>query len=135
MWILPPSFEKDQSATSDAHRELSSFLKKYQRSPYLSKAKELLGRVNRRLAAHELYVARFYWKKGKPMATVLRLRRLLDKHSGVGFDPEALYLLGKAYVEVEEPGHARKAWERLVKEFPQDERAPEVRAELSRLRS
>lgn len=133
MWILPPSHEKDQSASGDAHRELTDFLKKYPRSPQVPKARTLLGRINRRLAEHELYVARFYWKRGEPMGAVIRLRRLLDKHGGVGYDPEALYLLGKAYLEVNEPKRARKAWERLVKEYPNDDRSAEVRGELPRL--
>ncbi len=134
VWILPPSFEKDQSASSDAHRELTQFVRKYPGSPQMAKAKVLLARINRRLAEHELYVAKFYWSRGKPMGTVLRLRRLLDKHAGVGFDGEALYLLGKAYIEVDEPARARKAWERLVKEHPTDGHADEVRDELSKLR-
>jgi outer membrane protein assembly factor BamD len=118
MWILPPSHEKDQSATSDAHRELTDFLKKYPRSPHVPKAE------------HEMYVAKFYWKRDEPMGTVLRLRRLLDRHSGAGYDQEALYLLGKAYLEINEPKRARQVWERLVREFPKDERAQEVKGRL-----
>jgi len=133
LWILPPSFERDQTATSDAHRELVEFVKKYPTSPQLPKARALLARINRRLAAHELYVARFYWKRGKPMGTVLRLRRLLDQHAHVGYDQEALYLLGKAYLEIDEPARARQAWERLVKEYPKDNRADEVRDQLTKL--
>ncbi|HWM84418.1 MAG TPA: outer membrane protein assembly factor BamD [Kofleriaceae bacterium] len=133
MWILPPSFEKDQSATADAHRELSQFERKYPRSPQLAKVRVLLARINRRLAAHEMYVAKFYWRNDKPMGAVLRLRRLLAKHGGVGYDQEALYMLGRAYLEVDEPKRARQAWERLVKEYPTDDRADEVKAELSKL--
>lgn len=133
VWILPPSFEKDQSATADAFRELSQFVKKYKSSPQMPKAKKLLERINKRMAAHEMYVAQFYWSRGKPMGTVLRLRRLLDKHAGAGYDGDALYLLGKAYLEVDEPARARKAWERLVKEHPNDDHAGEVRDRLARL--
>ncbi|HYU16346.1 MAG TPA: outer membrane protein assembly factor BamD [Candidatus Acidoferrum sp.] len=133
LWILPPSFEKDQSGTSDAHRELTEFLRKYPTSPQLKKARALLARINLRLAEHEMYVAKFYWSRGQPMGTVLRLRRLLDKHGGVGYDPEALYLLGKAYVEIKEPRRAREAWERLVKQYPKDGHAADARAQLRRL--
>jgi outer membrane protein assembly factor BamD len=130
MWILPPAHEKDQSATSDAHRELTEFLKKYPRSPHVPKAKKMLLTINAALAEHEMYVARFYWKRDEPMGTVLRLRRLLDRHSGAGYDQEALYLLGKAYLEINEPKRARQVWERLVREFPKDERAQEVKGRL-----
>lgn len=129
-WILPPSHEKDQSSTSDAHRELTAFLKKYPRSNYAPKAKELLDKVNRRLAEHEMYVAKFYWDRDKPMATVLRLRRLLDRHAGVGFDAEALFLLGKAYIAIKEPDRARKVWQQLVEQFPNDSRSAEAKSRL-----
>lgn len=133
LWLLPPSFEKDQSATSDAHRELSQFERRFPRSPYLAKTRALLAHLNRRLAQHEMYVAKFYWSRGRPMGTVLRLRRLLAKHAGVGYDQEALFLLGKAYVEVNEPRRAREAWERLIKQYPTDGYADDARDELNRL--
>lgn len=133
LWLLPPSFEKDQSSTSDAYRELVQFERKYPRSAHLAKVRKLLATLNRRLAQHEMYVARFYWSRGKPMGTVLRLRRLLAKHGGVGYDAEALYLLGKAYVEVDEPRRAREAWQRLIKEHPDDDRADDAKDELGKL--
>jgi outer membrane protein assembly factor BamD len=131
-WLLPPAYEKDQTATSDAHRELTDFLKKYPHSPSTPKARELLTKINRRLAEHEMYVAKFYWKRDHPMGTVLRLRRLLARHSGAGYDAEALYLLGKAYLAIDppQPQLARQAWERLVQQFPHDDRAAEVRSRL-----
>jgi outer membrane protein assembly factor BamD len=132
-WILPPSFEKDQSATADAHRELSTFLKKYPDSPYVPTAQKMLGKINLRLAEHEMYVARFYWERDRPAGTVLRLKRLLDKHGGVGLDADALYLLGRAYMKVKMPDRARKAWERLLREFPNHEHADDARDALKEL--
>jgi outer membrane protein assembly factor BamD len=130
MWLLPPSTEKDQSASMDAHRELTEFLRKYPRSSLLPKARKLLVRVNKKLAGHEMYVARYYWKEGKPMGTVLRLRRLLERHSGAGYDQEALFLLGKAYIEIDEPKRARQVWERLIKEYPDSDDAAEARENM-----
>ena len=74
-WMFPPSYEKDQSSTEDAANELKSFLDKYPDSPYRGKAKEIVVKVGKKLADHEWYVARYYWDRGKPMGTVLRLRR------------------------------------------------------------
>jgi outer membrane protein assembly factor BamD len=132
-WLLPPSYEKDQSATGDAYRELTNFRKKYPKSPYMADATKALTKVNHRLAEHEMYVARFYWKRGKPMGTVLRLRRLLDRHGGAGYDAEALWLLGKAYVEVGMKDRAAKTWQRLLHDFPGDSHADEVKGKLASL--
>src|SRR6185503_12792167 len=37
-WLLPPSYEKDQSATEDAEEELRGFLEKYPDSPHRKQA-------------------------------------------------------------------------------------------------
>jgi outer membrane protein assembly factor BamD len=134
-WILPPSYEKDQSATADASRELTQFVRKYPDSPFAAKATTMLVKVNRRLARHEWYVAKFYWGRNRPMGTVLRLRRLLDRYSGTGYDGDALWLLGKAYVKVNMPQRARGAWEKLVKEHPTHQRAGDAQRALRNLSS
>ncbi|MGN6110871.1 MAG: outer membrane protein assembly factor BamD [Kofleriaceae bacterium] len=133
-WLFPPSYEKDQSATEDAVNELKAFLDKYPESPYRPKAKEILVRVGKRLADHEWYVARYYWDRGKPMGTVLRLRRLLERYRGVGYDEEALWLLGRAYVAVAMPDRAKGVWTELVTKYPKSEQASEARGALAGLK-
>ncbi|WP_428268027.1 outer membrane protein assembly factor BamD [Haliangium sp.] len=133
MWILPPSYEKDQSVSYDAERELRTFVEKYPDSPYRKKAQELLAKVHKHLAAHEWYVAKYYWDQGKPMGTVLRLRRLIDRYGGTSYDGEALWLLGQAYVEVDMPDRARDTWQTLIDQHPDHARAQEARRALARL--
>ena len=132
-WLFPPSYEKDQSSTEDAANELKSFLDKYPDSPYRDKAKDILVKVGKRLADHEWYVARYYWDRGKPMGTVLRLRRLLERYRGVGYDVEALWLLGRAYVAVDMPDRARLSWQELVAKYPTSNRAGEAKDALGSL--
>jgi outer membrane protein assembly factor BamD len=130
-WLFPPSYEKDQSSTEDAANELKSFLDKYPDSPYRDKAKDIIVKVGKKLADHEWYVARYYWDRGKPMGTVLRLRRLLERYRGVGYDVEALWLLGRAYVAVDMPDRARLTWQELVAKYPQSSRAGEAKDALA----
>lgn len=132
-WMFPPSFEKDQSSTEDAANELKSFLDKYPDSPYRDKAKEIIIKVGKHLADHEWYVARYYWDRGKPMGTVIRLRRLLERYRGVGYDEDALWLLGRAYVAVAMPDRARGAWSELVDKFPASAHAGDAKSALSGL--
>ncbi|HUH01213.1 MAG TPA: outer membrane protein assembly factor BamD [Kofleriaceae bacterium] len=98
-WILPPSYEKDQSASYDAEREHRKFIRQYKESRFVDKAKPMLLRVSKKLAEHEWYVARFDWERGKPMRTVLRLRRLLDRYPGTGLEVDAMWLLGQVYIK------------------------------------
>ena len=132
-WMFPPSYEKDQSSTEDAANELKSFLDKFPDSPYRDKAKEILVKVGKRMADHEWYVAKYYWQRNKPMGTVLRLRRLLERYRGVGYDEEALWLLGRAYVAVDMPDRARLSWQELVAKYPQSSRASEAKGALASL--
>jgi outer membrane protein assembly factor BamD len=133
-WMFPPSFEKDQSSTEDAVNELKGFLDKYPDSPYRPKAREILVKVGKRLADHEWYVARYYWDRGKPMGTVLRLRRLLERYRGVGYDEDALWLLGRAYVAVAMPDRAKGVWKELVDKYPKSEHAGDARGALANLK-
>jgi outer membrane protein assembly factor BamD len=132
-WLFPPSYEKDQSATEDAANELKSFLDKYPDSKYRADAKDILKKVGKRLADHEWYVAKYYWEKGKPMGTVLRLRRLLERFRGVGYDEDALWLLGRAYVAVDMNDRARITWNELVTKYPNSVHTLEVRTALASL--
>jgi outer membrane protein assembly factor BamD len=132
-WLVPPSYERDQTNAMDAHRHLARFVRQYPDSPYLDQAREMLAAVNLRLARHEWYVARFYWNRDKPMGTVIRLRRLLQYHAGSELDGDALWLLGRAYVDVDMPGRAREAWQQLIEEHPEHDRARAARESLARL--
>ena len=67
------------------------------------------------------------------MGTVLRLRRLLERYRGVGYDEEALWLLGRAYVAVDMPDRARNAWQELVTKYPKSDRAGDARGALASL--
>jgi outer membrane protein assembly factor BamD len=133
-WMFPPSSEKDQSSTEDAANELKTFLDKYPDSPYRDKAKDILKQVNKRLADHEWYVAHYYWEHDKPTGTVFRLRRLLERYRGVGYDEEALWLLGRAYVAAAMPERARNPWNELVEKYPKSVHAGDARSALSSLK-
>lgn len=132
-FLMPPAYEGDQTSNEDAASELSQFSEKYPQSPYRKKSEEIVKKVGKKLADHEWYVAQYYWKRDKPMGTVLRLRRLLERYRGVGYDEDALWLLGRAYVAVAMPDRARTTWQELVTKYPQSSRAGEARSALGNL--
>ncbi len=133
MWLLPPSYEKDQTSIEEANDELDRFLDKFPDSPFRKRGEELRGKVAKRLADHEWYVATYYWDRGKPMGTVLRLRRLIDRYGGVGYDERALWLLGRAYVKVDMADRARETWTQLIAKYPQSRQAGDAKGAIARL--
>ncbi len=122
-FISPPSYEKDQGPVNDALRELTAFTDQYADSPYASKARKLMGDCVRRLADHELYVARFYLDRGKPYSAIGRLEGVIKDFPGAQREPETLLLLGQTYLKMDKPERARAAFERLASEHPEDYRA------------
>lgn len=124
IWILPPSYEKDQSAVMDAQRELDDFLKRYPDSPYTKQARELRKEVLKRLVDHEVYVARFYLKRNHPKAAIMRIESAIRRYPGSGREPELLFSLGETYLNMGDLPNAKETFARVVTEHPD---APQAR--------
>ena len=129
-FLIPPSHEKDQSATREAIMELNAFTRSHASSKYLPKVKELYRKCIRRIANHELYVARFYLERDKPKASIMRLESLLQKYPDAGVDPEVMLLLGKTYLKLNKKEQATKTFEELIKRYPKNAHAAKARLYL-----
>jgi outer membrane protein assembly factor BamD len=123
MWIMPPSYEKDQSAVNDAQRELNDFRRRFPNSPYMSKVDGMRKEVLKRLVDHEVYVARFYLKNDHPKAAAMRLEGALKRYPGSGREPELLTSLGETYLHMNEPLRAKETFTRVVTDYHDDREA------------
>ena len=132
-FLIPPSYEKDQGATRDAILELNSFVRSHEGSKYMPKVKELYRKCIRRMANHELYVARFYLEQDKPGATILRLEALLKKYPDAGVDPEVMLLLGQTYMKLDKKELAAKTFRELIRKYPGSARSGKARLFLDYL--
>jgi outer membrane protein assembly factor BamD len=132
IWILPPSYEKDQSAVSDALRELTDFARKYPESQYFKQSEDLRRQVLQRLVDHEVYVARFYLRTEHPKAAALRLEAALRRYPGSGREPELLFALGETYLSLRDATRAKETFQRIIDEYPraQDARRAELYLEF-----
>jgi len=117
-FILPPSYEKDQTPVKNALRAMEDFIRQYSKSKYVEEAKKTHTEVRRRLCQHELYVANFYAKRGKWQAVVGRLDTLLRNYPGAGYDEEALFGIYDAYVKMHDDGRAQETLRRIVSTLP-----------------
>lgn len=127
-WFLaPPSYEKDQGPVNDALRELTAFTDQYGDSSYAAQARKLMGDCVRRLADHELYVARYYLDRDHPYAAIGRLEGVLKDFPGAQREPETLLLLGKTYLKMEKPTQARAIFVKLAADHPDDFRAEKAK--------
>ncbi|MFH1131948.1 MAG: tetratricopeptide repeat protein, partial [Pseudomonadota bacterium] len=61
--------------------------------------------------------ARFYWKQGKPLGTILRLEAVLQRFSE-GVDPQVMLMLGESYLKANKQDKAKETFAALIKKHP-----------------
>ncbi len=133
-FLVPPAYEKDQTAVRDAFRELSDFLDKYPDSKYVPDVKKLRREVMARLIEHEVYVARFYLDTGHPKAAVLRIEQAIRHYPESGREAELLLVLGQTQLEMGNTRRAREVFQRVVKEHGQERQAERAQLYLEFIR-
>jgi outer membrane protein assembly factor BamD len=132
-FILPPSAEKDQATTKLAISAFRDMLTRYPTSEYAEKAQTKLDQCRRRLADHEMYVARFYFKRDKWLASALRAEGVLRDYGGLGLDPEALLIAGSSRFYTKELVEARVHLTKLETEFPDTAEAGKAKSVLKEM--
>ncbi len=96
------TIDRDPAVTRAALKEFQNLLVKYPGNPYEEEAKKYIATCKERLAEYELYVGKFYHKKGSFLAAVGRLEKLLKDYPGSPSEKDALYYTGLSYQELSE---------------------------------
>jgi outer membrane protein assembly factor BamD len=133
-WFMtPPTYEREQRSTHDALRLLRRFIVDFPNDPLVSKAQHMANRAIRLLAAHELYVARFYLRGDHPIAAIGRLRTLITTYPTSGYEPEALLILGETYLDLRDSDQAKRAFQEIALRFPNSKFLPSAQRHLAQL--
>ena len=133
-WFMtPPVHERDQSAARDALIQLRRFVVDFPDDQRVPEANELMEKCMGLLAAHELYVARFYLRRDAYRGVVSRLRGLLASYPGSDAEPEALLMLGEVYLKLDEIEAARQSLSELIERFPESSEAKKAKGILGEL--
>ena len=134
-FLSPPREERDQGPTRSALRIFIRFAREYPESEHLAEAARMQREVMALLARHELYVADYYLGRDRPRASIARLHTLLDDYEGSGVEPQALVLLGRTYLRLEQRSEARLAFADVVQRYPESGYAVQARDFISRIDS
>ncbi|MEE8410740.1 MAG: outer membrane protein assembly factor BamD, partial [Myxococcota bacterium] len=121
-----PSAEKDQASTRMAISAFRDMLARYPKGKSADKARERLDESRRKLANHEMYVARFYFARERYAAAVSRANGLVRDYPGLGLDAEALMLAARGHRRLGDEDKARTTWQRLKSEQPDSAEAAEA---------
>lgn len=87
--------DRDQSATRKAAEALQKLINADPNGPYTADARKRLAETRQTLAAHELYVARYYVRKKKYDSAQDRLRIVLRDYSETPANAEASKLMAE----------------------------------------
>lgn len=114
----PPLEERDLSSVRGAYSSLRAFLADFPDYPRRVELDYMLAVVTGTLVRHELYVARFYLKRGEYPPAIARVEYALSHYKGSGLEPEAVTLLGETYLKMEDRAKAEQAFQRVLEEYP-----------------
>ncbi len=117
-FFIPPSYEKDQSSNLKARQALMDFLAHYKGSRYEKEALEYLVKVNQRLIRHDVYIAKFYYKRNKYEATENRIIDVINKFGIIDEMDEALYLLCSALYLQNKDKEFKNMYDKMKIRFP-----------------
>lgn len=132
-FLVPPSYERDMSATRDSLRELQGFLQRFPDSQYTDEAEELVKNCLSRLARHEMYVARFYLRRDKNQAAINRTKVVEEQYAKSGLVPEAMFIRGETYMNMDELEQAQETFVALAKRYPNSPEAGRARDYLQHM--
>jgi len=133
-FVLPSSIEKDQKELKASAESAKAFLKARPGTKHQAEAEQILEETQGRLAAHEWYVAEFYYKRAHWAGAAGRLETIVKEYPGTRREPEALLLLARCYLAQQEGFRAQQALQKFLARHPEDARRPEAEALLAGLR-
>lgn len=99
------SKDRDQTATRNAVEAFEKLLYAYPESDYAATGSDELTEARARLAAHELYVARYYVRRHKVEAAIERLQYLVQRYPDSPSTDEALKLALELQTQMQARGN------------------------------
>jgi outer membrane protein assembly factor BamD len=85
------SIDRDQTETVKARSEFEKLMSLYPSSQYTFMADKMVRECKKRLAEHEFYVGRFYFKQKKYKAALKRFETITREYSNLGLDYKVSY--------------------------------------------
>jgi len=114
------TIDRDPAPAHAAIKEMRKLIQKYPRTEYEDEAKKYIAICTDRLSEYELYVARFYYKKGSYKAAITRCEKLLKDYPGSTAEKDAIYYAGLSYMERGDRDEARQKFEILSQKYPSE---------------
>lgn len=93
--------ERDQQASRDSYQSFKQLVEQYPQSKYVPDARLRMNYIVNALAAYELHVARYYFRRGAYLAAANRAQQAIQEFQQSPSTEEALFLMMKSYDRLE----------------------------------
>jgi outer membrane protein assembly factor BamD len=125
--------DRDQLYTQEAIGDFEKLILTYPQSRY---AQEVLSKIlfcKNKLAAHELTVGLYYFKKGAYISAIQRFDNILTYYPHISFRDKALFHKGEAYYKEESFDRAAELFNDFITRYPSSPLRKEAEEYLNRL--
>ena len=89
--------ERDQQASRDAYQSFKQLVEQYPQSRYAPEARDRMSYIVNTLAAYEVHVARYYFRRGAYVAAANRAQQTIQDFQTSPSTEEALSILAQSY--------------------------------------
>ncbi|HEY1392109.1 MAG TPA: outer membrane protein assembly factor BamD [Methylibium sp.] len=110
--------ERDQQASRDAYQSYKQLVDQFPESKYAPDARLRMNYIVNTLAAYEVHVARYYYRRGAYVAAANRAQQAVQEFSSAPAVEEALYIMMLSYDRLDLPKLHDDAQRVLTKNFP-----------------
>ncbi|MDR2207412.1 MAG: outer membrane protein assembly factor BamD [Azoarcus sp.] len=95
--IIRDAVQRDPRASFEAFNAFRELVERFPSSKYVADSRARMQYLVNTLAAHEIQVARYYFKRGAHVATVNRCQSVIAQYPNAPSHEEALFLLVASY--------------------------------------
>jgi len=110
--------DKDPINIRTSYEDFNYILKNYKNSTYMKDSVKRMKYLRNTLAAYEIHVANFYYKRQAYMAVINRCNYLIEKYPNAPANMDALFFLEKSYEALLMNDHARDVRKIIVENYP-----------------
>ncbi|NIQ37726.1 MAG: outer membrane protein assembly factor BamD [Proteobacteria bacterium] len=124
------SSDRDQTPARKALSNFRYLVENYPPSIFTETAKERIRVCRRGLAEHEFAVGKFYYRKGNYRGAAARFEEIIANYEDTGLVPQALFHLGKAFINLSLYDKAKETFLEITRQYPDSEYSPKAEAIL-----
>jgi outer membrane protein assembly factor BamD len=104
--------DRDQTETIKAKNEWEKLVARYPESKFSSMAEKLIRECKQKLAEHDFYVGRFYFRQKKYKAALSRFEQVARDYANVGLDYKIEYYINETKIKIAEEEKIKKEEEK-----------------------